>query len=96
MKSTRYINELLGRHVTDCVTGFEGVVTSVCFDLFGCIQAIVTPEVSTEGKKDEGYWFDVNRLIVATSGVVMSVPDFDAPIRLAKGQRTSRQCKGPI
>jgi len=35
--------DLLGHKVTDRVSGFTGVVTSIGFDLYGCIQAVVTP-----------------------------------------------------
>ena len=34
--------DLLGRKVEDKVTGIKGVVTSVSFDLYGCIQAVIT------------------------------------------------------
>lgn len=52
---------LLGHHVVDKVTGFRGVVTSVCFDLYGCIQAMVHPGMQGE-KMGEVCWFDTNRL----------------------------------
>ena len=32
--------ELLGQKVEDKVTGFRGVVTTISFDLYGCIQAV--------------------------------------------------------
>ena len=33
--------ELLGYKVKDSVTGFTGVVTSISFELYGCVQALV-------------------------------------------------------
>jgi hypothetical protein len=33
--------KLLGTKVRDVVTGFVGIVTSVSFDLYGCVQAVV-------------------------------------------------------
>ena len=36
--------KLLGLKVKDKVTGFTGIITSVSFDLYGCIQVIITPE----------------------------------------------------
>lgn len=69
--------KLLGRKVTDKVTGYEGVVTSISFDLFGCIQAVVVRPADKDGTKDSGEWFDVSRLKVKfASAAVMSQPDF--------------------
>ena len=47
---------LLGMKVIDKVTGFEGVVSSICFDLYGCVQATVTPPKDDEGKLPSGKW----------------------------------------
>lgn len=68
--------ELLGQKVEDRVTGFKGVVTSLSFDLYGCIQAIVHPGMGEDGKLAECNWFDVNRLKVLSKKPVMAVPDF--------------------
>ena len=35
--------DLLGHKVKDKVSGFQGVVISMSFDLYGCIQADVRP-----------------------------------------------------
>lgn len=48
--------ELLGRHVTDRVTNFQGVVTSVSFDLYGCVQCVVYPYAKDGVKFDEAHW----------------------------------------
>lgn len=56
--------DLLGREVKDKITDFHGTVTSVSFDLFGCIQAVVTPTVNEKMETREGRWFDVCRLHV--------------------------------
>jgi len=68
---------LLGIRVTDKVTGFTGVVSSVCFDLYGCIQAAVNPGLTSEGRLGESHWFDVNRLNRNSPDPVMDIPDFD-------------------
>lgn len=68
--------ELLGRTVRDRVTGFRGVVSSVSFDLYGCIQAAVTPPVDDKGALPDGRWFDVNRLEVLVEPPAMPVPTF--------------------
>lgn len=71
--------DLLGFRVRDCVTGLEGVITSICFDLYGCIQAAVQPGLDKDGKPASGIWFDVNRLTALSPQRVMPVPGFDKP-----------------
>ena len=70
----------LGEHVRDRVTGFEGVATTLCFDLYGCVQIYVTQAFDAkEGKFRDGGWFDVARLeIVKGSNPVMPAPTFGA------------------
>ena len=68
--------ELLGHKVKDKVTGFKGVITTMSFDLYGCIQAAVTPESGERGDQKEGRWFDITRLKVTSKKRVMEVPNF--------------------
>lgn len=68
--------KLLGLKVSDQVTGFSGVVTSIGFDLYGCIQAIVSPEMKDPGKLEDSRWFDVKRLKVLHNVPVMALPHF--------------------
>jgi len=72
--------EILGKKVTDKVTGIKGVATSVSFDLFGCIQVVVVPKAKAKEGEVETYpnshWFDIARLKVTSQTPVMSVPDF--------------------
>lgn len=72
---------LLGHKVKDLVTGYEGVVDSVCYDLYGCIQAGVRRQGMNEkeGKPYDGLWFDIKRLEIMSLLPVMSVPDFNRP-----------------
>ena len=58
--------DLLGYRVKDKVTGFEGVVTSVAFDLYGCIQCLVHPGLDDKGEMRELKWFDSNRLDIVS------------------------------
>lgn len=78
--STRGLNHLnlLGLKVMDRVTGFKGVVQTVAFDLYGCIQAVVAPEANKDDKLEDSHWFDVKRLKVLDKTPVMDIPDFDA------------------
>lgn len=65
---------LLGLVVEDKVTKLIGTVTSISFDLYGCIQALVV-----YGNKEihsQSYWFDVNRLTIIDDHPVMERPLF--------------------
>lgn len=66
--------QLLGMRAADKVTGFTGTVSSVTFDLYGCVQVILTPPVGKDGKPGDSHWFDVKRLKLSTR--IMPVPDF--------------------
>ena len=67
---------VLGHEVKDRVTGFTGVATSVCFDLYGCIQVIINPGVQTDGKLGESSWFDIRRVVIVNKTPIMDQPDF--------------------
>lgn len=69
--------DLLGKRVKDKVTGFKGVVASVSFDLYGCVQAIVNPGMGRDGKPLDSHWFDVGRLEVLSDKPVMDPPNYD-------------------
>lgn len=73
----------LGTKARDKVTGSKGVVTSVTFDLYGCIQVILTPEAKEDGTLPDGRWFDIGRIEPIhddpiSDARVMDVPDFNA------------------
>jgi hypothetical protein len=63
--------DLLGLKATDVVTGFKGVVTSVCFDLYGCVQVALNPGAGEDGKLGDGHWFDAKRIKVTSTKPVM-------------------------
>lgn len=69
---------LLGHEVRDRVTGSMGVVTSLSFDLYGCVQAIVTPPSKKDGTQPDAHWYDVKRLEVRSKKPVMPIPDFES------------------
>lgn len=68
--------KFLGKKVQDKVTGVEGTVTSISFDLNGCVQAIVKQRVNKDGKVPDSTWHDVKRLDIIPGNQVMSVPNF--------------------
>lgn len=70
--------KLLGFKVTEIVTGFTGVVTCISFDLYGCVQAVVTPAIKkTDKEPAHGQWFDVKRLRATSDKPVMRIPSFE-------------------
>lgn len=81
---------LLGQQAEDKVTGFKGVITSVCFDLYGCIQVILTPKIGKDGKKEIGGYYDANRLKMKSNKVkrVMPVPSFDCLVPHGPAEKT--------
>ena len=66
--------DILGYKVRDRVTGFVGVATSVCFDLYGCVQVVVRAEVK-DGKIEEGSWFDHKRLEICARPLQLGVTE---------------------
>lgn len=68
--------DLLGLKCKDSVTGLEGVITCISFDLYGCVQAIVHPGMDKDGNLKDTLWFDVARLKVIDQTPVMEQPDF--------------------
>ncbi|HCF1829040.1 hypothetical protein KUU78_06790 [Pseudomonas aeruginosa] len=81
---------ILGYRARDRVTGFEGVVTSVCFDLYGCIQVVLNPGIRDDGKIGEQLWFDINRLIVAENKPRVMAPQTSSTGQLLRAG-TGRQ-----
>lgn len=67
---------LLGHKVRDRVTGAKGIVTSISFDLYGCVQAVINAGYDEKGKRLDAYWFDVKRLEVRSAAPVMTPPKF--------------------
>jgi len=68
--------DLLGYVCRDAVTGFEGTVDTVSYDLYGCIQAAIMPKMDKPGEYPTGRWFDAKRLVKISLEPVMEVPPF--------------------
>lgn len=74
--------KLLGHEVEDKVTGYKGVVDSIQFDLYGCVQVAVIPKIKlgeTDQEKTRGRYFDHKRLTVTSAVPVMPQPVFAVP-----------------
>ena len=99
MSKTQEHFKLLGLKVKDKVTGFKGVVTSVCFDLYGCIQACIQPEaLDPTGKAPDSGWADISRLEILDYNPVMDRPDFGINYGKSSKEKTevvSSGYKGP-
>jgi hypothetical protein len=70
--------DLLGYRVKDKVSDYRGVVISISFDLYGCIQADIRPmELDEKGSIKSGVWLDVARLEIISDKPLMDVPNFE-------------------
>jgi hypothetical protein len=52
-----------GRLYRDHISGFEGKATGFCSYISGCDQVLLMPGLDKDGKRQEGVWFDDDRLI---------------------------------
>jgi hypothetical protein len=77
MDNSKKILKMLGMRVEDKITGFKGVVTSIAFDLYGCMQAIVNPGMDKDEKFGESHWFDISRLTIIDDNPIMECPNFE-------------------
>jgi hypothetical protein len=75
MKDIKDYVELLGRRAKDKVTGFSGTLESISFDLYGCIQFVIVPDVK-DGVANDGRWFDANRISLVGVKKAMETPGF--------------------
>lgn len=98
------MREYLGFPVRDRVIGFTGVITSLSFDLFGCVQCGVTPKLVVDDKTGEqkigdSRWFDANRLERLSDEKVLPVPEFPFVTPMLAGapapQKQRRDYTGP-
>ena len=71
----------LGQHVTDMVTGFNGIATARVKYLNGCIQYCVKPQASETGKMPDGEYIDHNQLRVTGEGVLFKKENTGGPQR---------------
>ena len=79
--------ELLGKRAEDRVTGFSGIISTIAFDLYGCIQATIMPPMKEDGTVPDGRWYDVNRLKIISDERVMDLPNFSGSVDVAKGEK---------
>lgn len=67
---------LLGWRVRDDVSGLEGPVVSVSYDLNGCVMALIERGYGADGKRLDTQWIDTKRLARVSDGPVADQPVF--------------------
>jgi hypothetical protein len=71
----------LGQKYKDKITGFEGIATGFVKYISGCNQALLAPQVGSDGALRESQWFDEQRLDATGSDVITlengETPGFD-------------------
>jgi len=76
MDIQKWLRTVLGKKARERVTLATGVITSINFDLYGCVQALLKPPVGEDGKQIPSAWWDIKRLVISTEPAVMHCPDF--------------------
>ena len=88
--ATKNINahlSLLGKKAKDRISGREGIVDSICFDLYGYIQVSLNSGLDKDGEPRKGYWHDVSRIEVLDETPVMEQPDwYSSNSAVARGE----------
>ncbi len=59
----------LGVQARDKITGMEGIITARCEYLNGCIQYCIRPKLASDGKLQDGYYFDEAQIEVIGEGL---------------------------
>lgn len=68
---------LLGREVQDRISEREGIVDSICFDLYGCVLASFAPtKLNEKGERLPALWYDIKQLKVINPIPVIKPPDY--------------------
>lgn len=77
MGSVKQHLQLLGTMQKDVVSEIEGMVSSISFDAYGCVQAVLSRKANKKtGEIPDGRWVDVKRLRDLGKDRVMQVPAF--------------------
>lgn len=61
--------ENLGKKGKDKITGFQGIITSKCYHLYGCAQYAINPPINEKGEVGVINWFDEGRIEIIGKGV---------------------------
>ena len=70
--------DFLGKQVKDKISGRKGIVTSVCFDLYGCIQVVINEQRKDKDDKEITFgWIDINRIEIIKNKKIMNCPNYN-------------------
>lgn len=75
MNASDYLSKI-GLKARDRISGFEGVISTIGFDLYGCVQAVLSPEVDKDGELKDNHWFDFKRLEILGKEPALEQPSF--------------------
>lgn len=68
----------LGRKGTDKITKLQGTITSVCHDLYGCVQVSLHTGLDKDDNIRDQHWYDIQRIEVDYNAPrVMTPPKFE-------------------
>jgi len=74
-KAQGHVNKL-GFPAKDILTGMTGVISSISFDINGCIQGWIQPSMKEDKTVPEGKWIDVARLELTSETPVIRSPNY--------------------
>lgn len=77
--------DMLGREGKDKITGVKGIISSISFDLYGCIQVVLTPSKVKENSEIVfAGWFDINRIELTKKKRTMVPPSYETKYSSSK------------
>lgn len=73
------------------------MISSLCFDVYECIQVILTPDkLDKDGKEVHFGWIDINRLKILSKVPVLTHPEFSIKYPSFKDKhKTYKKVHGP-
>ncbi len=66
---SRDVDISLGNEVTDRVTGIEGVVTTITYQMYNCPRVAINPTRENDAYSNDREWFDLPRVEKVDDGV---------------------------
>lgn len=70
---TSYVGPVLGHLYEDRITGYSGRAIGHCTYLTGCSQTLLVPRRGEDGKRQDGEWFDDQRLQMVAGSVAIEL-----------------------
>ena len=84
---------ILGQKAKDQVTGFEGTITALADHITGERRALISAKAVKDGFMSASRWFDVRRLtVVGTSVLVLKSETAAKPAKAVKSKKGAQTC----